>query len=139
MCEEDVQAVMRHPGTMIGSDGLPTLAGKPHPRLFGTFARVLGRYSRELGVLSMADAVHRMTGMPAARFGLEDRGVVRIGAIADLVVFDPATVIDRGTYENPAVSPSGIPHVLVNGTFVVRDAVATDARPGHVLRRRSKH
>lgn len=139
MCEEDVQTVMRHPSTMIGSDGLPTLAGKPHPRLFGTFARVLGRYSRELGVLSMAEAVHRMTGMPAARFGLEDRGVVRAGALGDLVVFDPATVIDRGTYENPAVSPAGIPHVLVNGSFVVRDAMETDARPGRVLRRRSAH
>ena len=139
MCEDDVHTVMRHPSTMIGSDGLPTLAGKPHPRLFGTFARVLGRYSRELGVLSMAEAVHRMTGMPATRFGLADRGVVRAGALADLVVFDPATVIDRGTYETPAVSPAGIPHVLVNGSFVVRDAAATDLRPGRVLRRRSAH
>ncbi len=137
MCEEDVRTVMHHPSTMIGSDGLPTLAGKPHPRLFGTFARVLGRYARELGVLSMAEAIHRMTGMPASRFGFEDRGIVRAGARADLVVFDPSTVIDRGTYETPAIAPAGIPHVLVNGRFVVRDGVATDARPGVVLRRRA--
>jgi N-acyl-D-amino-acid deacylase len=135
MCEEDVQTVMRHSVTMIGSDGIPTLGRKPHPRLWGTFARILGRYVRELGVLRLEEAVHRMTGLPAKKFGLEDRGVVREGALADLVLFDPAVVVDRGTFENPEVPPIGVTHVLVNGTFVVRDGAHTGARPGRVLQR----
>ncbi len=135
MCEDDVRAVMQHPTTMIGSDGLPSLDGKPHPRLFGTFPRVLGRYARDTGVLSLEEAVHRMTGMPAARFGVGDRGLVRPGHVADLVVFDPATISDRGTYDEPQRAPAGIRHVLVNGTLVVRDAAHTGARPGRCLRR----
>lgn len=135
MCEDDVRTVMRHPTTMIGSDGLPTLSGKPHPRLYGTFARVLGHYARSLGVLSLAEAVHRMSGLPARRFGLVDRGIVRSGARADLVLFDPRTVDDVATYEDPKRPPAGIAHVLVNGRFVVRDGAVTDARPGRVLRR----
>jgi len=135
MCEEDVQTVMRHSVTMIGSDGIPTLGRKPHPRLWGTFARILGRYVRELGVLRLEEAVHRMTGLPAKKFGLEDRGVVREGALADLVLFDPAVVVDRGTFEEPEVPPIGVTHVLVNGTFVVRDGAHTGARPGRVLHR----
>jgi N-acyl-D-aspartate/D-glutamate deacylase len=135
MDEDDVQTVMRHPSTMIGSDGIPTLGGKPHPRLYGTFARVLGRYARELGLFSLEEAVHRMTGLPAAKFGLEDRGVVREGAFADLVLFDPDSVIDVGTFEDPNRYPDGIVHVLVNGTPVVRDGDHTGARPGRALRR----
>jgi N-acyl-D-amino-acid deacylase len=135
MCEDDVRAVMRHPTTMIGSDGLPTLDGKPHPRLYGTFPRVLGRYAREAGVLTLEDAVHRMTGFPAAHFRLVDRGVVRAGHFADLVVFDAATVADGATYDEPHRPPDGIMHVLVNGTLVVRDGVHTGARPGRCLRR----
>jgi N-acyl-D-aspartate/D-glutamate deacylase len=137
MCEEDVQTVMRHGVTMIGSDGIPTLGRKPHPRLWGTFARVLGRYVRELGVLTLEEGVHRMTGLSAAKFGLHDRGAIREGAAADLVLFDPATVGERGSFENPEVPPAGIVHVLVNGGFVVRDGVHTGARPGRVLRRSS--
>ena len=135
MCEEDVQRVMRHPSTMIGSDGVPTLEGKPHPRLYGTFARVLGRYARDLGVLSLAEAVHRMTGLPAAAFGLAERGLVRAGYHADLVLFDPARVADRGTFDDPHQPPVGIDAVFVNGVRVVGNDRAMGARPGRVLRR----
>jgi N-acyl-D-amino-acid deacylase len=135
MDEGDVQTVMRHPTTMIGSDGIP-LGGKPHPRLYGTFARVLGHYARELRLLTMEDAVYRMTGMPAQKFGLTDRGVLRVGAYADLVIFDPATVIDTGTYNEPKRYPAGIPHVFVNGVAVVANGRHTNARPGRALRRK---
>ena len=137
MSEDDVQTVLRHPSTMIGSDGIPTLEGKPHPRLYGTFARVLGHYARDLGLLSLEEAVHRMTGFPARKFGLADRGLVRPGAVADLVLFDPETILDVGTFEDPNHPPRGIAHVLVNGTAVVRDGSHTGARPGRPLRRRS--
>lgn len=135
MCEDDVQTVLRHPSTMIGSDGIPTLDGRPHPRLYNTFARVLGHYARDLGVLPLAEAVYRMTGFAAAKFGLAERGVVRAGAFADLVLFDPATVIDRGTFESPNRYPAGIVDVFVNGVRVVRGGEPTTARPGQVLRR----
>lgn len=135
MCEDDVRTVMRHPTTMIGSDGLPTLHGKPHPRLYGTFARVLGNYARDQGVLSLAEAVHRMTGLSARRFGLTDRGEIRAGAFADLVVFDPALVADIATYDDPHQPPAGIAHVFVNGAQVVKDGAHTHARPGRTLRR----
>lgn len=135
MCEDDVRAVMRHPSTMIGSDGLPTLEGKPHPRLYGTFARVLGHYARDEHVLSMAEAIHRMTGMPAKKFGLAGRGELRAGAIADLVLFDPERVIDRGTFEDPKQTPAGISRVYVNGRLTVKDGKPTGVRAGRVLRR----
>jgi N-acyl-D-aspartate/D-glutamate deacylase len=137
MCEEDVRTVMRHPTTMIGSDGLPTLEGRPHPRLYGSFARVLGHYAREERLFPLEEAVHRMTGLPARVFGLVDRGLVREGARADLVVFDPERIIDRGTFEDPNQYPEGIPHVIVNGVQVVRDAAHTGARPGRALRRQA--
>lgn len=135
MAEDDVRTVLRHPTTMIGSDGLPTLNGKPHPRLYGTFARVLGHYARDLGLLPLAEAVHRMTGMSAARFGLVDRGVLRPGAWADLVLFDPARIADVASYADPHRPPAGIAHVFVNGAAVVRDGEHTGARPGRALRR----
>jgi N-acyl-D-amino-acid deacylase len=134
MSEDDVRTVMAHPLTMIGSDGIPA-PGKPHPRLWGTFPRVLGRYAREQGVLTMADAVRRMTSLPCETFGLVDRGVIRDGAFADLVLFDPGTVLDVGTYEDPARPPTGIAAVIVNGTVVARDGDHTGARPGLALRR----
>jgi N-acyl-D-amino-acid deacylase len=136
MDEDDVRTVMRHPSTMIGSDGLPTLDGKPHPRLYGTFARVLGRYARDEKLFPMEEAVHRMTGFPARKFGLEGRGGLREGAYADLVVFDPDGIIDRGSFEDPNQAPAGIAHVFVNGTQVVRDGSHIGARPGRALRRR---
>jgi N-acyl-D-amino-acid deacylase len=134
MSEDDVRTVLAHPGIMIGSDGLPTLEGRPHPRLYGTFARVLGRYARDQGVLSLEEAVHRMTGRPAAVFGLAGRGVVAIGSVADLTVFDPSAVLDLGTYDEPHLPPAGIRHVLVGGEPVVFDGRPTGARPGRVLR-----
>jgi N-acyl-D-aspartate/D-glutamate deacylase len=135
MSEDDVRKVMRHPSTMIGSDGLPTLEGKPHPRLYGTFARVLGHYARDEKIFSLAEAIHRMTGFPAAKFGFRDRGTLRAGAKADLVLFDPQTIIDRGTFEDPKHSPAGIAAVYVNGVLAARNGEATDARAGRVLRR----
>jgi N-acyl-D-aspartate/D-glutamate deacylase len=126
---------MRHPTTMIGSDGLPTLHGKPHPRLYGTFARVLGHYARDLGLMPLEEAVHRMTGFPAAKFGLVDRGVIREGSAADLVVFDPRRIADVASYADPHHPPAGIEHVLVDGTAVVRGGAHTGARPGRALRR----
>lgn len=135
MSEDDVRTVMRHPSTMIGSDGLPTIEGKPHPRLYGTFARVLGRYARDLGVLSLPDAIYKMTGFPAAKFGLRDRGLLREGHFADLVLFDPERIIDRASFENPKVPPDGVRLVLVNGQAVVEAGAVTSARPGRTVRR----
>jgi N-acyl-D-amino-acid deacylase len=135
MSEDDVRLVLRHPSTMIGSDGVPTDGGKPHPRLYGTFARVLGHYCRREGVLSLEEAVHRMTGLPAEKFHLRDRGVVREGAFADLVLFDPETIDDVASYQDPRRHPSGIHAVFVNGTAVVQGGAHTGARPGRALRR----
>jgi N-acyl-D-aspartate/D-glutamate deacylase len=134
MNEEDVKTVLAHPSTMIGSDGVPT-GGKPHPRLYGCFARVLGRYVRDERVLDLPTALHRMTGMPAAKFQLRDRGAVRAGAFADLVVFDPARIDDVATYGAPRRAPAGIRAVYVNGMAVARDGRHTGARPGRALRR----
>jgi N-acyl-D-aspartate/D-glutamate deacylase len=135
MTEDDVRTVMTHPTTMIGSDGIPSAGGKPHPRLYGTYAKLLGHYVRDEGVLTIEEAIHRMTGMPAAKFGLVDRGVIAPGAYADLVLFDPATIADVATYEEPRQHPTGIHTVWVNGTAVVRDGEHTGARPGRALRR----
>jgi N-acyl-D-amino-acid deacylase len=134
MAEADVRTVLAHPTTMIGSDGLPS-GGKPHPRLWGCFPRVLGRYVRRERVLDLATAIHRMTGLPATKFGLRDRGLVRAGGFADLVVLDPQTIADQATYTDPTRPPVGIHAVYVNGQGVVRDGVHTGARPGRALRR----
>jgi N-acyl-D-amino-acid deacylase len=134
MCEDDVRTVMRHPSTMIGSDGLPTLAGKPHPRLYGTFARVLGHYARDEGVLSLAEAIRRMTSFPARKFGFTDRGRLRAGAKADLVLFDPDRIIDCGTFEDPKQMPKGVARVYVNGALTARDGEPTGMRAGRTLR-----
>ena len=114
-------AYMRHSRTAVGSDAWAPRANdsRPHPRAFGTCPRVLGHYARELGVFSMEEAVRRMTGLPAARLGLADHGILREGAWADLVVFDPKTVIDRATFENPCQYPLGIDYVLVNGKVTI--------------------
>src|SRR5205085_9027685 len=131
------ERIMRHPQTMIASDGRLTALGDghPHPRAYGTFPRVLGVYAREKHLLTLEEAVHKMTGMPAARLGLADRGRVAEGAVADLVVFDPQTVRDRSTYERPHQYPSGIPYVVVNGVVAVDHGTPTAARAGRVLRR----
>ncbi len=134
MDEADVRTVMRHPTTMIGSDGIAA-GSRPHPRLYGTFPRVLGRYARDERLMSVAEAVHRMTGMPAEKFHLAERGLVRAGYFADLVIFDPASIADLGTYENPRQYPDGVSHVFVNGAEIVADGQHTGARPGRALRR----
>jgi N-acyl-D-amino-acid deacylase len=132
--EGDVRAILGYPYTMIGSDGLPH-DHHPHPRLWGTFPRVLGHYSRDLGLFSLEEAVRRMTSLPAGWFGFRDRGVVRPGALADLVVFDAATVKDTGTFSDPARPSAGIDLVMVNGSVVWHAGRHTGARPGRVLRR----
>lgn len=136
MDEDDVRTVVSNTEVMVGSDGVPTLDGQPHPRLYGTFARVLGRYSRDLGLLTLEQAIHKMTGRSAAVFGLVDRGEIRPGAFADLVLFNPMTIADRGTFEEPHHSPDGIDRVWVNGRLVVENGVHSGTRPGRALRRR---
>lgn len=139
--EEDMQTFLAHPLSMVGSDGLAMpfdLRGEqPHPRSFGTYPRVLGRYVRDQGLLTLPEAVRKCTSAVADRLQLNDRGRISQGLIADIVVFDPETIIDQATFENPAAPPLGVHHVLVNGKFVVRDNSQTDARPGRVLRRRA--
>ncbi len=137
MNEEDLQAFMKHPLTMTASDGGPRRFGEdmPHPRSYGNNARVLGRYVRELGHLELEDAVRRMTSLPARTFQLKDRGVIREGAVADLVVFDPATVTDKATFDAPHQYAEGFSEVLVNGVPVIAAGVLTDARPGRAVRR----
>jgi N-acyl-D-amino-acid deacylase len=132
--ENDVRAILACEHTMIGSDGLPHDV-HPHPRLWGTFPRVLGHYSRDCGLFSLEEAVRRMTSLPAHWFGFRDRGVVRPGAFADLAVFDPARVKDTGTFTAPARPAEGIELVMVNGRIVWQDGQHTGAHPGHVLRR----
>ncbi len=137
--DEDVSAFLRHPLAVVGSDGnaIPLDQGpaKPHPRSFGTFPRVLGRYVRDLGVIDLAEAVRKMTSEPARRLGLSDRGLIAAGQAADLVLLDPDLVGDRATFEQPATRPDGITHVMVNGTLVLADGELTGERPGVVLRR----
>jgi len=138
--EEDMQLAMRQPFTSIGSDGAaispygPHAALHPHPRWYGTFPRVLGRYVRELKVLTLPEAVRKMTSMNAAKIGLERRGLLREGYAADITVFDPATVIDKATFEQPHQYPEGIPYVIVNGVIVLDNGRHTGALPGKVLR-----
>ena len=134
MADDDLERIMTYPGAMIGSDGLPH-DRHPHPRLWGTFPRVLGRYVRDRKLMSLAEAVHRMTGKSAEVFGFAERGLLRQGFIADLVLFDPETVIDKADFATPAEPAEGIQQVLVGGTPVWRDGATTGARPGRVLRR----
>jgi dihydroorotase/N-acyl-D-amino-acid deacylase len=133
--EEDVMRVMAHPATMIASDGqvVPYGEGAPHPRSYGTFVRVLGVYVREKGVLTLEEAVRKMTSFPASRLGLADRGLLRPGMKADLVLFDPARVKDMATFEQPHQYAAGIEAVLVNGEMAYEGGRMTAARPGRVL------
>jgi N-acyl-D-amino-acid deacylase len=138
MSEDDVVTVLRDPWTSVASDGWILRAtgdGHPHPRSFGTFPRVLGRYVRDQGVLTLPEAIRRMTSLPASRLGLDDRGVIKPGAVADLVVLDPDRVADRSTYDDPWQLSVGIEHVLVAGEPVLSNGVPTALRPGRVLRK----
>jgi N-acyl-D-amino-acid deacylase len=134
MDEADVQRILQFDETMIGSDGLPHDAA-PHPRLWGSFPRVLGHYARGLGLFPLEKAVHKMTGLTAKNFGLKDRGVLKEGAYADLVLFDADTIDAAATYEAPIAAARGIEAVIVNGAIVWRDGKSTGAHPGRVLAR----
>lgn len=142
MCEENLEKVLRKPYVMIGSDGAarahygPLSAGKPHPRTYGTFPRVLARYVKK-GVLRMAEAIAKMTSMPARKIGLRGRGMISRGAYADIVVFDPDKIADTATFENPHRYPQGIDVVLVNGKVEVEGGRFLGVRNGRVLRRES--
>jgi dihydroorotase/N-acyl-D-amino-acid deacylase len=133
--EQDLQRILRHPATMIGSDGEVPIFGEanPHPRSYGTFVRVLGRYVRDLKTITLEDAVHKMSAFPAQRIGLADRGVLREGLKADIAIFDPATVADRATFEQPHQYAVGVTQVIVNGQVAFDDGKMTPARPGRVL------
>jgi N-acyl-D-amino-acid deacylase len=136
---DNVAKVLAHPAIMIGSDsiglseGEGPRPGKPHPRMYGTFPRVLGEYARERGLFSLETAVHKMTGMPAARLRLKERGLLRPGHAADIAVFDPAAVRDESTYADPHRYPAGIPYVIVNGAVVVDSGAMRAAGAGRVL------
>jgi N-acyl-D-amino-acid deacylase len=134
MDEADVQRILAHPLTMVGSDGLAHDA-VPHPRLWGTFPRVLGHYARERRLFSLETAVHKMTGLSARRFGLVNRGLIAPGHAADIVVFDEATVADRATYEHPTIPSTGIDLVFVNGHLACEHGLTVHAHAGQVLRR----
>jgi N-acyl-D-amino-acid deacylase len=132
--EENVRTIMRHRTHTGGSDGI-LRGAKPHPRAYGTFPRYLGRYVRESGVLTLEECVAHLTGRPAARLRLPDRGLVREGYRADLVLFDPETVSAGATFAEPRTLPTGIPHVLIDGRFVIEDGKRTDVLAGRAVRR----
>lgn len=133
LSEDDVKTVMRHQAIIVCTDGL--LGGKPHPRVYGAFPRVLGRYVREEGVLSMQDTVRKMTSLPAQAFGLNERGLLKEGMFADVTIFDPKKILDLGAYTNPRQFPVGIEYVIVNGRLVLEKGKQFDVLPGTVLRR----
>jgi N-acyl-D-amino-acid deacylase len=132
--EEDMRRILRHPATMIGSDGLPN-DPRPHPRLWGTFPRVIGHFGREQKLLSLQQAVHKMTAMPAQRFGLAERGLIRKGYCADLVLFDPEEIIDKATFSDPVRPAEGILGVWVNGILSYTNQGPTKRRAGRFLAR----
>ncbi|HXK34750.1 MAG TPA: D-aminoacylase, partial [Dehalococcoidia bacterium] len=134
MDEDDVRTVVADEGAMVGSDGLPT-EGKPHPRLYGTMPRIIQKYVREQPVLTLEEAVRKMTSLPARKHRIAERGVLREGWHADLVVFDPEAIADVATYEEPRQYPAGIAHVIVNGELAVESGRQTGARAGRMLRR----
>lgn len=136
--EDDVQRIMQHPMAMVASDGslVEPGDGHPHPRSYGTFPRVLGHYARDLGVISLPEAIRKMTSLPAARLGLTDRGSVAVGNYADLVIFNPETIADKATFENPHQYPEGISYVIVNGIISVKPDGSVNAVGGRVLKRK---
>jgi N-acyl-D-aspartate/D-glutamate deacylase len=135
LCEDDVEQIMKHPEVMHASDGSAVTFGqaKPHPRNYGTFPRVLARYVREKKMISLPEAVRKMTSLPAQRLKLKERGTIKAGMFADIVIFNPKTVTDKGTWENPHQYAEGIPYVLVNGEPVIDDNKRTEVFPGTVL------
>lgn len=138
MREEDVVEVLKNPLSMVGSDSwIMPPKGKPHPRFFGTFPRVIRRYVKELGVLGLEEAVRKMSSMPAEKFRLADRGYLVPGFKADIVIFDLERLTDRATFEEPTILPEGVDYVLVNGSLAVENGSTTGVRAGSVLRKQS--
>ena len=137
MAEGDVRRILQHPRSMIGSDGLPN-DPRPHPRLWGSFPRVLGHFCREEELFSLPEAVRKMTGSPAAFFGFGDRGLVKEGFAADLVLFDPAAIRDTATFTDPEQPSEGIHCVWVNGVLSYQNGDVTGERGGRFLRRASE-
>ena len=137
MSERDIEAFLRHPASMVSSDGDLVTPGKgfPHPRSYGAFPRVIARYVGERKILSLESAIAKMTSMPARTFGLQDRGAIRVGMAADIVVFDRARFVDKATFTDPHHYAEGVVHLFVNGQAVIRDGEFTGARPGRALRR----
>jgi N-acyl-D-amino-acid deacylase len=133
MDEEDVKALMTAPWLAPGTDGL--MGGKPHPRTYGTYPRILGHYTRDLGLMPLEEAIRKSTSLPAQIIGLKDRGIVRPGAFADLTLFDPHRITETATYDEPRQFPLGIPYVFVNGQPAVWQDTQTEIRAGRTLRR----
>lgn len=134
MSEEDVRTVMKHPLVMVGTDGIPT-SGRPHPRAFATYPRILGKYVREEKTLSLEEAIRKMTSLPAQKLRLTDRGVIAEGKIADIVIFNPSTVKEKSTYLNPHERPEGIEYLLIGGSLVIERGELVDTQMGRVLRK----
>ena len=133
MGDDDLNRILKFDGSMVGSDGIPG-DRHPHPRLWGTFPRVLGKYSREMELFPLEEAVYKMTGKSASVFGLENRGTIDIGNYADLVIFNPETVIDKASYQSPKLHADGIENVFVNGKLVWQNDTSTEDRPGMFLK-----
>jgi len=134
MSEEDVRTVMKHPLVMIGTDGIPS-SGKPHPRAYGTYPRVLGKYVREEKMFSLEEAIRKMTSLPAQKFGLKERGTIAEGMIADLVIFNPSTIEEKSTYLHPHEKPEGIEYVLIGGSIVLERTRLVNSQQGQVIRK----
>jgi N-acyl-D-amino-acid deacylase len=133
MGDDDLNRILKFDGSMVGSDGIPG-DRHPHPRLWGTFPRVLGKYSREMELFPLEEAIYKMTGKSASVFGLENRGTIDIGNYADLVIFNPLTVIDKASYQSPKLHADGIENVFVNGKLVWQNEKSTEDRPGMFLK-----
>ena len=142
IAEKDVRTFVSCPWVLVGSDGRalgpggPLARDLPHPRFYGAFPRVLGHYARDLGLLTLPQAVHKMTGAAAAALGLSDRGILQPGAMADITVFNPAAIAERATFAQPRQYPTGVAYVIVNGVPVIDGGAHTAALPGRVLRRK---
>ena len=137
MAEEDIETIINEPDVMFGSDSSvrsDDLLSRPHPRGYGTFPRVLGRFGRDKGLFSIQEAIRRMTSLPAATFGIRDRGLIRKDYWADLVIFERNKILDTATYEEPLNEPDGIFYVIVNGTVVLDGKNLTHTYPGAVIR-----